>query len=63
MHTVSAQESRNVIGVSGLEKLPKYGEIILISPNYGGPVHGEPPVYTPDEINDRIKIYRDYNRR
>ena len=63
MHTVSAQESRNVIGVSGLEKLPKYGEIILISPNYGAPVHGEPPVYTPDEINDRINKYRAYNRR
>ena len=63
MHTVSAQESRNVIGVSGLERLPKYGQVIFISPNYAGPVKGEPPVYMPEEINARIKRYREFNRR
>ena len=63
MHTVSAQESRNIIGVSGCEHLPKYGRIKLVSPNYYGVVEGDTPVYTEQEVSDRIKIYRDYNRR
>ena len=63
MHTVSAQESRNIIGVSGCECLPKYGRIKLVSPNYYGVVEGDTPVYTEQEVSDRIKIYRDYNRR
>ena len=63
MHTVSAQESRNIIGVSGCEYLPKYGRIKLVSPNHYGVVEGDTPVYTEQEVSDRIKIYRDYNRR
>ena len=63
MHTVSAQESRNIIGTSGCELLPKYVRIKLVSPNYCGVVNGEPPVYTEQEVSDRIKIYRDFNRR
>lgn len=63
MRTTSAQESRNIIGVSGLEHLPKYGQIKMISPNYAGLVTGEPPVYTPEEIELKIKKFRDFNRK
>ena len=61
MRTTSAQESRNIIGVSGLEHLPKYGQIKMISPNYAGLVTGEPPIYTPEQIEERIKKFREFN--
>ena len=63
MHTVSSQESRNIIGVSGCEFLPRYGRFKLVSPNHYGVVEGETPAYSEQEVSDRIKTYRDFNRR
>ena len=63
MHTTSAQESRNVIGVSGLEQLPKYGEFMLLSPNYKDIVKGTTPYYNQTELDDRINKYRKANNR
>lgn len=63
MRTTSAQESRNIIGRGGLEQLPKYGQIIMISPNYAGLVKGEPPIYTPEQVEERIRKFREFNKK
>jgi len=35
LRTRSAQDSRNIIGHNGAEKLPKYGECLYYTPDYG----------------------------
>lgn len=57
LRTVSAQESRNIIGVPGAEALPRYGQGILITPDLLRPQRVLLPMIdtsTQDKITDYI---------
>lgn len=54
LRTRSAQDSRNILGYSGLEDLPRYGECIYMKPE--GDEHYQVP-YVPEEETDKLIQY------
>lgn len=51
LHTRSAQDSRNIIGMAGLETLPMYGEAVYIAP-------GKPLNHTIISLTSRAEVNR-----
>ena len=54
LRTRTAQDSRNIIGIKGCEKLPEYGQGYLITPHYEGIVNL--PMISESEL-DRVANY------
>lgn len=52
LRTRSAQDSRNIIGAAGLEKLPRYGEGVYLTPE--GDARVKIPMYSDEEIAARV---------
>lgn len=62
LRTASAQESRNVIGQSGCELLPRYGYCYLRYPDSTTLQLTEINMYKDEEIEERIKNHIEYNK-
>lgn len=54
LRTRCAQDSRNIIGVSGAEYLPRYGECLYYTPDLGGVYQYTVPYVTPNEKRELI---------
>lgn len=57
LRTRSAQDSRNILGVNGCEKLPKYGEGYYMTPE--GLTRYYIPMHTDAELNAVCKFWED----
>lgn len=55
LRTRCAQDSRNIIGVSGAELLPRYGECLYYTPDLGGVYQYSVPYVTPNEKRELIR--------
>lgn len=53
LHTRSAQDSRNILGFTGCEMLPRYGQAIYMTPC--GSTRISIPYYSDDELIERVK--------
>lgn len=49
LRTRSAQDSKNILGINGLEKLPRYGQGVYMTPD--GAALYNIPMYTDEQIN------------
>ena len=58
LRTRSAQDSRNIIGYTGLETLPRYGECIYMKPE--GDQKYIIPFVKDDEINAILQYWQEY---
>lgn len=61
LHTARAQDSRNILGVRGLEDLPQYGECFFMAPGYNE--HWDVPMVSDDRIQAVIEYWRDEMKR
>ena len=57
LHTRNAQDSRNIIGMNGCERLPKYGKALVLSADEVYPQEKTIPMI-PEEDLDKIIQYR-----
>ena len=55
LRTRSAQDSRNIIGASGAELLPKYGKALYYTPDFIGINLVDVPFITDDEQTKLVK--------
>ena len=55
----SAQDSRNIIGISGAERLPRYGQALYLTPETMQPAPVAVPYIEPDELAARVKHWTD----
>lgn len=55
LHTARAQDSRNILGVRGLEDLPQYGECVFMAPGYNE--HCNVPMIPEDKIQAVIDYW------
>lgn len=61
LRTRSAQDSRNILGVPGLETLPQYGECIYMSPDVFKKY--KVPYFTDDILKSRVNWWTSQNRK
>lgn len=55
LHTANAQQSRNIIGVSGCEKLPQFGNCYYTKPGQDPTLYVNIPLFSDEAIADRVK--------
>lgn len=59
LHVSRAQDSRLVLGVDGLEKLPKYGKALIQTPEDDELLEWDVPMVEDDEIGRLVKHWED----
>lgn len=59
LHTASARHSRNILEVTGCEQLPAYGECLYIKPGHDIQHFSGIPLFTDDQISERVKWWTD----
>lgn len=58
LHCRSALESRQIIGYSGCEALPRYGNGLLVTPDYEAPQLVTLPMVADEDINKLLGFYK-----
>lgn len=58
LRTLSAQDSRNILGFSGCEKLPKYGKAYYMSPDYTELQLINIPMINDSELNNIVSFWK-----
>lgn len=58
----TAQDSRNIINITGAEKLPRYGSGIYLTPDLITPTRYALPMSPPDEFTKIIEFTKKYKR-
>ena len=58
LRTLSAQDSRNILGVSGCECLPKYGKAYYMSPDYTELQLIDIPMINDSELNNIVTFWK-----
>lgn len=60
LRTRSAQDSRNILGITGAERLPRFGQGYYMTPE--GTQRYYIPMYSGEELNSRVQWWRKQNK-
>ncbi len=61
LHTVTAQHSRNILGITGCETLPPYGDLFFQAPGEDIRHFTGVPMISDEDIAERVKWWTDQN--